>query len=91
MRNLKDVTLVVPHNDLESETIIKIAKELGFNNNRLIIPKNMKWGTRLENVSPEDLERIKTKHVWIVELPGTEKEIEKIHLLAWYPEAPWIA
>lgn len=62
MRKLEDVTLVVPHNDLESETIIKVVKKLGFSGDRLIL---MGKGIYRENIGDISLkvEKLHAAHI----------------------------
>ncbi len=50
MLAIKDVTLICPKNDLESHTILKLAKTIGISDLRV---SQQAWGARLEN-EPED-------------------------------------
>lgn len=62
--------LICPENDLESKTILKIARELGIE----VRTSKQSWGARLENEPDENLKNPDKKDVWIVEIPGPEKE-----------------
>jgi len=74
MERTDDVTLIVPDYDLETNAIIDLAKRVGFSDERLIVPRGLPRGSRLDDVPAELLRRIETGKVWIVELPGPEKE-----------------
>ena len=70
--NLNDVTLICPSNDLESETILRIARTTEMIDVR---PVSLGWGGRLSDLEPGFFENLRT-HVWIVELPDINKENE---------------
>lgn len=69
MRNLSNVSLICPSNDLESKTILQIARRLGMD----VRVSCQSWGARLENEPAENLEGLKGE-VWIVEIPGPQIE-----------------
>lgn len=64
------LTLIVPNNDLESKTIINLARELRFDDIRV---SAQTWGARLEKEDPASFQGLKHE-VWIIEIPGPEKE-----------------
>lgn len=67
----RKISLIVPDNDLESRTIINLARdELGFDDIRI---SAQAWGATLEREPPATLENLR-KEVWIVEIPGPEIE-----------------
>lgn len=68
--DLDKISLIVPDNDLESRTIINLAKNLKFPDIRI---SPQKWGASLKNEPPENLANLK-ENIWIVEIPGIEIE-----------------
>lgn len=64
--DFNNITLIVPRNDLESQTIISIAEKLGFSDIRV---SEQSWGAQLEREPEQNLQNLK-KEVWIVEIPG---------------------
>lgn len=66
----KNTLLICPENDLESKTIIKIAKKLGIE----VRPSRQQWGARLENEPDKNFKNPQKKDMWVVEIPGPEKE-----------------
>jgi len=67
----KSITLICPINDLESKTIIQIAKRLKID----VRISKQKWGARLGKESSNFFENLQ-KNVVIVEMPDPEKEAE---------------
>lgn len=65
-----EVSLIVPENDLESRTIIEIARRIGIADIRISCQK---WGARLDQEPVEMFQQLKT-NVLIVEMPGPEIE-----------------
>ena len=69
--DVRGITLIVPDNDLESRTIINIARDrLGFDDIRI---SEQGWGARLEKEPSGRLANLRDE-VWIVEIPGFEME-----------------
>ena len=66
----KKITLIVPHNDLESHEIRRMAQSLGFFDIRL---SAQPFGARLEN-EPAETFRDLAPEVSIVEIPGPAME-----------------
>ena len=64
------ITLIVPHNDLESHEIRRMAQSLGFFDIRI---SAQPFGARLEN-EPAETFRDLAPEVWIVEIPGPAME-----------------
>lgn len=73
MFDIKDATLICPKNDLESVTILKIAKNYLADSD--IIASEQAWGARLGEEPRETFENLK-KYVIIVEMPDEEAEKE---------------
>ncbi len=73
MKDCSNITLLVPQNDLESVTIADIAQRIGFHR---VILSEQTWGARLEREPHRTFDQIETKELWIVEIPGPEKERE---------------
>jgi hypothetical protein len=66
----ENITLIVSQNDLESQTIIRIARELGFSDIRV---SQQSWGAQLEKEPEENLANLKNE-IWIIEIPGPAME-----------------
>ena len=66
----ENTILVSPQNDLESKTILKIAREIGIE----VRASRQVWGARLENEPDGIFNNPGKKDFWIVEIPGPEKE-----------------
>jgi len=64
--DVENISIIVPQNDLESQTIIRIAKRLGFTDIRV---SSQSWGALLEKEPEENLSNLKAE-VWIIEIPG---------------------
>lgn len=64
MSNIADITLVCPRNDLESATIIEVARKLGMD----VRESRQGWGGRLGREPAENLRDLR-RQVVIVELP----------------------
>jgi len=62
--------LLCPENDLESRTILKIAEKLNIE----VRPSTQKWGAKLEKEPDENFHNPDKKNIWVVEIPGPEKE-----------------
>lgn len=73
MKDCSHITLLVPKNDLESVTIAEIAERIGFHQ---VLISDQPWGAKLEKEPQSTFDKIETDEVWIVEIPGPEKEKE---------------
>lgn len=65
------LSVIVPRNDLESETIFSISKKLGIDTRE----SKQRWGARLENETESTFRDLR-ENVIIIEIPGREKEME---------------
>ncbi len=67
----KRITLICPNNDLESKTIIQIARRLNMD----VRISKQKWGAKLGKEGGDFFEELK-KYIAIIEMPDPKKEQE---------------
>jgi|GEM_PF-500577 len=71
-KDLSNVVLLCPKNDVESTLILEIAKKIGLE----IIESNQHHGAVLKNEKDllEKLAKLNKREIWIVEIPGPREE-----------------